>query len=83
MIKEIWLAVQEQWDEHGIHIALEVRMHPYVFDECKRCSYHEVISAFNMRLNEPVSKMFGYPLAIDEQLNDGEWLVQSPRINKE
>lgn len=83
MIEEIWLSVQGCKAERGDDIALEVRMHPYVFDECKRCSYHEVISAFNMRLNKPVAEMFGYPLVIDEQLNENEWLIQSPRINKD
>ncbi len=83
MIEEIWLAVQKYRCERGRNIALEVRMHPSVFDECKYCPVNEVMHAFNMRLNEPVTEMFGYPLAIDIQLNKGEWFVQSPRPNKD
>ena len=83
MIEEIRLAVHKYRYEYGLDIALEVRMHPSVFDECRYCPTNEVMHAFNMRLNEPVTEMFGYPLAIDEQLNEGEWLVQSPRINKD
>ena len=83
MIEEIWLSVQKYRCEHGRDIALEVRMHPSVFDECKYCPYDQVVSAFNMRLNEQVTEMFGYSLVIDEQLNKDEWLVQPPRINKD
>ena len=80
MIEEIWQSVVKHRKDNGRNIALEVRMHPSVFHDCQACEYNEFITAFNASTNKPVDTMFGCPLAIDYDLNEGEWYVQSPRI---
>ena len=80
MISEIWEKLKQHRIEKGRDVALEVRMHPSVFDECMSGDYHEVNSAFSLTPSAPVSTMFGYPLAIDFDLDEGEWHVQTPRV---
>ena len=80
MISTIWEKAKQHRIERGKDIALEVRMNPSVFRDCLDCDYNEVITAFEMRTTEQPNKMFGYPLVIDFDLDEGEWHVQSPRV---
>lgn len=63
-------------------LALEVRMHPSILEDCLDCEYNEVISAFRLSPSQswPPKYIFStlYPLKIDSNLNDNEWLIQPP-----
>lgn len=62
--------------------AKEIRMHPSVFQDCMSCPYNEVILAFNLNTQQRPSKMFSFPLAVDSELEEGEWKVQTPRFKQ-
>ena len=62
-------------------VALEIRMHQSVFNDCINCEYHEVNSAFNLSPSLYPRHMFNYKLVIDNKLDENEWLIQNPRVN--
>lgn len=81
MIDEIHDAVDAYKNTHGRGVALQVTMSDSVYQECLADSYNKVVSAMNINLDEhPPKSIFGYPLKVDESMNDGEFKIEKPRI---
>ncbi len=80
MIKTIYKGLQEHLAFKG-DVALEIRMHQSVFNDCMNCDYNEVNSAFDLNPSLYPRHMFNYQLVIDNKLDESEWRIQSPRIN--
>ena len=79
MIDEIFKAVCE-YRKGRKDVALQVAMHPRVYQDCLQEDYNSVMSAFDLRLNKQPETMFGYSLLIDSNFDDDEWRVQNPVI---
>ena len=68
-------------DREGVALAIEIRMHPWLFAEILDTSeYQEVEAAFNMNAQKHTDRMFNYPFVIDRKLKRDECLVQSQII---
>lgn len=80
MIKRIYKKLKENLTDQR-DVSLEIRMSPSIFNECKYCDYQEVITAFNMSPSSPMpTTMFSHRLVIDFDLDDDEWLIQTPTV---
>lgn len=81
IIDDIWKAVVE-YRKGREDIALQVAMHPSVFNDCMNEDCNKVMNAFDLRLNKKPETMFGYPLLINFDFDEGEWKVQNPVISR-
>jgi len=79
MIETIYKKLKEYLVDRE-DVALEIRMHPSVFNECMNCDYHEVESAFNLSPSLNPNSTFNYRLVIDYDFDENEWKIQSPRF---
>ena len=75
MIEEIYRATRAEREKYGYNVAIQIKMHPSVFNECMYCNHSKVMTAFNPHPSRSPKTMFGYPLEINSSMNTNEWSV--------
>lgn len=78
MIDEIAEAVIAYKVKYGRYVALQVTMHPRVYQDCMREGYEKVTSYFNLNLRKEDYTFMGYSLVLNANIES--YKVETPRI---
>ena len=77
IIESIYKATEEKRAKYGSDVAINIVMHPSVYEDCMHDKYADVVSVFDLRLCKlKPETMFGYSLTVDFDLDENEWRLR-------